>query len=101
MLNHLFYRVAAKKGSILAHRYLADFYRSNWNNFESIKHLKVVASAGDQESMDDLMRHYKNKLLSKEEITQTLRAFQTSNNELKSKDREDARAFMERLKAEG
>ena len=39
---------------------------------------------------------YKDKILSKEELTQTLRDFQSSQNEMKSKDRDDER--MQRLK---
>ena len=35
------------------------------------------------------MKFYKDELLSKEELAQTLRAFQASSNELKSKDRDD------------
>lgn len=35
------------------------------------------------------MKFYKDELLSKEELAQTLRAFQDSSNELKSKDRDD------------
>jgi len=38
------------------------------------------------------MDAYKEKLLSKEELTQTLRACQASQNEMNSKDRNDARA---------
>lgn len=53
--------------------------------------MKVAASAGDKEEMDRLMRFYKGKLLSKEGLTQTLRAFQNSKNAMKSKDRDDAR----------
>jgi len=85
--------VSAKKGSVAAHELLADFHRENGNIDESIRHLKVAASAGDQDSMDDLMKYYKEKSISKEELTLTLHAFQKSSNEMKSKDREDALAF--------
>ena len=87
-----FYEVAAKKGAhLLAHRSLARFHGSNGDARKSIEHLKVVASAGNKKSMDDLMKAYKNKLLSKEDLSKTLRAYQTSSNETRSKDRDDAR----------
>ena len=89
-----FYEVAAKKGSVQAHKQLALSHDINGNTTESIKHLKVVASAGDQESMDALMNMYKDNLLSKEDLAQTLRDFQSSNNEMKSEDRDEARAFF-------
>jgi len=78
-----------------AHQELARFHC--WENEDiqlCIKHFKVAASAGDKESMDTLtlMKMYKDKLLSKENLTQALRAFQTSENAMKSKDRDDARA---------
>ena len=56
-----------------------------------VKQLKVIASAGDQDTMGDLMKLYKQKFLTKEELTQTLRAHQASNDLMKSKDRDHAR----------
>ena len=41
------------------------------------------------------MNAYKDESLSKEELTQTLRAFQASSNAMKSKDRDDYRLFEE------
>ena len=90
-----FHKVAAKKGNVHAHRHMASFYGGNNNIQHCIKHLKVSASAGDQESMDDLMAAYKDKLLSKDDLAQILRAFQASLNETKSKDRDNARVFEE------
>ena len=58
------------------------------------KHLKVAASAGDKEAVGGLMEAYKNKLLSKEDLAQTLQAFQVSSNAVKSKDRDDERAYQ-------
>ena len=69
---------------------LAQFHGKNGNVHECVRHCRVAASAGDQESMDRLMKMYKNGLLSsKEDLTQTLREFQASVNEMKSKDRDD------------
>ena len=53
--------------------------------------MKVAASAGDQVAMDGLMEAYKAGGIAKEDLTLTLRAFQMSKNEMKSKDRDDAR----------
>ena len=76
---------------------LAGFHGENEKVDESIKHLRVLASAGSQDAVDGLMMAYKEKLLSKEQLTQTLQAFQASNDEMKSKDRDDARAFNEAI----
>jgi len=40
------------------------------------------------------MNAYKDESLSKDDITQTLRAFQASSNAIKSKDRDEAKAFF-------
>ena len=86
-----FLEVAAKKGSCVAHKYLATVHEKNGDIQKSIEHYKVIASAGYQQAMDKLMKAYTDKRVSKEDLTQTLRAFQASKNEIKSKDRDDAR----------
>ena len=93
-----FYEVGAKKGSVSAHQHLTDFQGERGNFDESIKHCKVAASAGDQESMDKLVRLYKNEFVTKEDLTQTLRAFQTAKNAMKSKDRDEAKVYYDRYK---
>ena len=90
-----FLEIAAKKGSWTAHAYLAKERKHENMMQRSIDHYKVAACAGHQASMDNLIILYKQKLLSKDELTQTLRACQASNNEMKSTDRDDARAFFE------
>ena len=89
-----FHEVGAKKGSVHAHYLLTKFHRRNGNIQQLMEHMKVTASAGAQDSMDYLMKVYKQKLLSKEDLTQTLRAYQTSSNDTKSKDRENAARLM-------
>ena len=93
-----FWEIAAKKGSWIAHDWLACFHLKNGNENECIEHMKVAASAGDQESMDDLMKVYKENRISKEDLTQTLRAYQASIDDMKSKDRDAARLFEEARK---
>ena len=88
-----FWEIAAKKGDIVTRGLLIAEIWDNHGSKMLIKHLKVIASAGDKE-LDKLMQFYsyRKELLSKEELTQTLRAYQVSSNEMKSKDRDDARA---------
>lgn len=92
-----FYTVAAKKGSILGHQELAEFRRGTGETQAFIRHHKVAACVGDQVSMDSLMKAYRDELLTKEELTQTLRAFQTSSNGARSKERDDACAHLQEL----
>ena len=90
-----FWEVAAKKGSYYAHSLLASLDDMNGNTNGCVEHLKVAASAGHNSSMNYLMDTYKRKLVSKEDLAKTLRAYQASTDEMKSEDREDARAFGE------
>ena len=89
-----FHEVGAKKGSVHAHKVLALYHGKRRNIDESVRHCKVAASAGDQDAMNGLMKAYKEKALSKEDLSQTLRAFQASRDETKSKDRENAARLM-------
>ena len=60
-----------------------------------IKHLKVAACAGEKESMDRVTKAYRQKLISKEDLVQTLHAFQASNDQMNSKDRDVAREMSQ------
>ena len=90
-----FNEVAAKKGSMLAHLNLAIFHVESLVDNESvlkgIDHMKVAASAGCQEAMDMLLEIYKHELVTKEDLTRTLRAFQASDRIMKweNKDPDD------------
>jgi len=91
-----FWEISAKKGSAHAHKELSLVCARNGDIQKGIEHSKVAASAGFKESMDSVMKAYKHKVISKEDLTITLRAFQASNDATKSKDRDDARALKER-----
>ena len=90
-----YYEITAKKGNLNARVYLAHFHGENRDFQISIKHLKVAASAGYKMAIDALMAYFKDKLISKEDLTQFLRAYQAANSELMSKDRENARLMEE------
>ena len=51
-----YYEIASKKGDIETHKLLAWFHGENGNHQKCIDHLKVVASAGYQESMNTLIK---------------------------------------------
>jgi len=95
-----FDKVAAKKGAVIAHLTLAHFYTNTGDNNKRIKHLTVAARAGDKDAMGKLMDAYRDKQISKEELSQTLRASQASINEMKSKDRDDA-SLLEEARQKG
>ena len=65
----------------------------------AIKHWKVAACAGSQDSVDRLMNAFKNNHFPKEELALVLRAFQASNDEVKSEARDKAALWMAELDA--
>ena len=89
-----YYEIGAKKGCVQARNLMALYHRENGYIDESINHYRIAASAGHQASMDDLMILYKDELLSKDDLAQTLRAYQTSKDLMNSKDREDVRDLI-------
>lgn len=94
-----FGEIGAKKGDVKAHIIIATqrFEAGDYDN--SIKHLKVAANAGHQGAMDLLMEHYKNSLLPKEDLAQTLRAYQASSDQMKSPEREKCMSLLEFMEA--
>lgn len=89
-----FLEVAAKKGCAVGQDRLADLEMRIGSIDEAIRHWRVAASAGYQHAMDELMHVYRETgLLSKEDLDQTLCAFQQSNDEMKSENREKFRSF--------
>ena len=82
-----YYEVAAKKGAIA--REETEHMSPMWRRLlthKSIQHRKVLACAGHKESY-----RVDTAFISKEELTQTLRTYQRSSDELKTDDREHAR----------
>ena len=84
-------KLPQRKGLISSQVSFAGFHMKCGNISERIEHRKVVASAGDKQEMDKLMTYYKDNAVSKDDLTQTLRAFQISNDLMKSKEREYVR----------
>ena len=108
-----FYKVAAKKGLPDAHKELCKYHQRMGNIRKGsvqahhdrlfIEHMKIMACAGHQEAMNNLMANYRrNSLVSKDILNQTLRAYQASNDLMKSEDRDFAlAAYTAQRQAEG
>ena len=87
--------IAAKKGSIHGHRGLSNTETVSGNTETAVKHWRVAARAGCGYSMDNLMIAFRNNMLTKDELAQILRAFQSSRDALKSSDRDGWVRFRE------
>ena len=63
----------------------------------AFKHYMLAARAGDKDSLGMVKNGYMHGHVSKEELTNTLREYQKSQDEMKSDARDKARAFYEML----
>jgi len=89
-----FSEIAAKMGCIESREWFAAIENTSGNRDKAVRHWTVAASAGSQASMTKLWKAFRDKAISKEVLDQTFRAFQASNDELKSKDRDDYAAHL-------
>ena len=63
-----------------------------------LKHWNVAANAGSWELLETLMKTFRDKQMTKEDLDQTLRAFQASTGEMVSKERRDYLKYRNRTK---
>ena len=88
-----YWELAAMNGSLLS-RYNLGCVEGKAGNFHrSCKHFLLSARAGHKESLDAVKEGYMMGHVTKEEYANTLRAYQTIQNEIKSDDRDRAKAF--------
>jgi TPR repeat protein len=76
-------------------RYNLALYEAKNGRFERAKkHFIIAANLGDHVSLRDIKQLYVQGVVSKEEYTAALRAYQAAINEMKSAERDEAEAFM-------
>ena len=90
----LFWRVGALRGNILTRHYVGCFEYNAGNHEIAIRHWKIAAEAGTQDSLDVLRKIYNagansgEKFISKEYLESTYRACHEAQMEVKSEERE-------------
>ena len=80
------------KGSIPSKTYLGALEGITGNYQRKYKHIIIPARAGDKLSMDTIKEGYMTGYVTKEEYAHTLRGYQQSQDEMKSKARDKALA---------
>ena len=87
-----YYELAAINGSVQArHNLGAEDYNAG-NYQRAFKHFIISSRAGYKDSLDMVKDGYMDGHVTKEEYAQTLRAYQKSNDEMKSEKRDKAAA---------
>ena len=92
--NH-YYEIAAMNGSVFARHNLGANEYNAGNHKRAMKHLIIAASAGYKRSLDEVKEGYVEGFVTKDEYAQTLRAYQKSQDESKSKARDKAKAVFQ------
>ena len=92
-----YYDLAAMNGSVMArHNLGADEYEAG-NDQRAMKHFILAARAGDKLSSDMVKEGYMAGIVTKEEYANTLRAYQKSQDEMKSEARDKALAYLNNM----
>jgi len=91
------YKLAAIGGHERARYLLGIIEMSNGNTDLAMKHYIIGAKSGEEDSLKKVGLGYKAKVVSKDEYAKTLRAYQSSRDEMKSKQRD---AVIEECNAE-
>lgn len=90
-----YYELAAKLGDAQARHNLGCFENDAGNINRAIKHLMIAARAGYNKSLDAIKKYYIAGNVSKDELEKTLRAYQKSNDDMKSDMRSKAKNMSE------
>ena len=87
-----YYELAAMKGSVHTRGKLGAIEYQSGNHQRAMKHLLISASAGYTNALDTVKKGYMGGYVTKDEYANTLREYQKSQDEMKSKARDEALA---------
>lgn len=89
-----YYELSAMKGNIVARHNIGalDWYAGNYHR--AFKHFIIGARAGYKDSLDMVKQGFPKGLVTKDEYTNTLRAYHERHEEMKSEERDKAAASL-------
>ena len=87
-----YYELAAMKGDVHARYNLGIIVEDAGNEDRAYKHFAIAARAGSERSLDAVKDGFMDGFITKDEYTNTLRAYQESQDEMKSEERDKAAA---------
>ena len=92
-----YYELAAMNGSVKSRHNLGVFEHEGCDLHRAIKHYIIAARAGCKESLDVVKKGYTVGIVTKDEYANTLRAYQNSQDEVKSEARDKAWAAINEM----
>ena len=87
-----YWELAAMNGELLARHNLGCMEEDAGNDLRAYKHFIIAANAGYKKSLDKVKGGYMEGHVTKNEYANTLRAYQSRKDEMKSDERDKARA---------
>ena len=90
-----FYELAAMKGSVSARHNLGCLEWNAGNEHRAMKHYILSAKAGFNKSLDAVKGGFMKGIITKDEYTNTLHAYQQRHDEMKSDDRDKAEEYYQ------
>jgi TPR repeat protein len=89
-----YWELAAMNGSVQARHNLGSMEGNAGNHHRAYKHFIIAAKAGYKQSLDTVKEGFMDGIVTKDECANTLRAYQERQDEMKSDDRDIARALV-------
>ena len=89
--------LAAMNGSVIARYNLGCWEERAGNIDRAYKHFILAAKAGDKDSLGNVKAGFMSGLVTKDEYENSLRAYQSRQDEMKSDDRDKAEEFYQRF----
>ena len=89
-----FWELGAMNGNLNARYNLGCLEGDDGNDYRALKHFILSARAGYKKSLNVVKEGFMDGIVTKDEYANTLRAYQERQNEMKSDDRDRARAYI-------
>ncbi|EJK70688.1 hypothetical protein THAOC_07931, partial [Thalassiosira oceanica] len=93
-----FYMKAAMQGYVLARANLGVIEGKKGNHDRAVRHYLISAKMGYRDSVEEIMVLYMTGLATREQYLEALKGYQNAVEEMKSHDRDEAKAFLESRK---
>ncbi|EJK45718.1 hypothetical protein THAOC_35653 [Thalassiosira oceanica] len=90
-----FFERAAMQGHAQSRHNLANWEVQKGNNDRAVRHLLISAKMGDDNSVDNIKRAFEAGFATKDQYAKALKGYQDAVEEMKSHDRDEAKAFMD------
>eukprot|EP00956_Cyclotella_meneghiniana_P042775 scaffold249315_cov39-Cyclotella_meneghiniana.AAC.3 len=89
------YQIAAMMGHELARHNLGAMEWENGKNVRAMRHLMIAAKCGYHDSLEMVKSGFKDGIVTKEDLENTLRCYQATRDEMRSEERDRAKAGVE------